>query len=255
MSAPAPSGASRIDRALIRVAAWVDQRFAWLGPYQVLVLSAVAGMVIVVPLGAASGEIYEAVHDSSGVASLDQPVLDAALRVRTPTLNQAVTLFTDLGGPVLMPVLTVLLLGILVWRWRSRTPVVLMVLAVLGSLGLTVLGKRLIARARPPFADAVPPYEQSASFPSGHTLNSTVIAGVFAYLALRRVTRDLQRVAVVVAACGWAGAMGLSRVYLGHHWLTDVLVAWTLGLALLGVIITAHRLFLALARQRAHPVT
>ncbi len=44
--------------------------------------------------------------------------------------------------------------------------------------------------------------------------------------------------------------MGLSRVYLGHHWLTDVLVAWSLALAWLGVVITAHRLFITVRRNR-----
>ena len=47
--------------------------------------------------------------------------------------------------------------------------------------------------------------------------------------------------------------MGLSRVYLGHHWLTDVLVAWALGLGWLTMVITAHRLLLTLQKATTPP--
>jgi undecaprenyl-diphosphatase len=135
-------------------------------------------------------------------------------------------------------------------RWRSRTPVVLMVIAVAGSLLMTTVGKLLIGRVRPPMSDAIPPFETSPSFPSGHTLNSTVIAGMVAYLLLRRLTSQRARVLTVVLAAGWAVAMGLSRVYLGHHWLTDVMCGWVLGLAWLTVVIAAHRMFLTARRRR-----
>ena len=101
----------------------------------------------------------------------------------------------------------------------------------------------------------MPPFETSPSFPSGHALNSTVIAGLVAYLLLRRLNSSVARVVTVVLAAAWALAMGLSRVFLGHHWLTDVMVGWTLGLAWLALVITAHRLYLTVRRRREDDTT
>jgi len=127
------------------------------------------------------------------------------------------------------------------------------VLGVAGSLTMTTVGKSLVGRVRPPQVDAVPPFEHSPSFPSGHTLNSTVIAGIVVYLLLRRLESHLARATTIVLATAWVVAMGLSRVFLGHHWLTDVAVGWTLGLAWVGVLVLAHRLFLSARRRPSQP--
>jgi undecaprenyl-diphosphatase len=137
-------------------------------------------------------------------------------------------------------------------RRRSWTPVILVAAAAFGSLLMTIAGKEAIGRLRPPLEAAVPPFESSPSFPSGHSLNAIVIAGVVAYLlVLRRSHHRRAPVLTVVLAAAFALTMGLSRVYLGHHWLTDVIVAWTLGLAWLAVVITTHRLLLTVRSRRA----
>jgi undecaprenyl-diphosphatase len=66
-----------------------------------------------------------------------------------------------------------------------------------------------------------------------------------AYLIARRLTSRLGIALCVVLAVTWAAAMGFSRIFLGHHWLTDVIFAWILGLAWLALLITAHRIVLA----------
>ena len=181
---------------------------------------------------------------------VDQPVLDQAIARRTPTNTWLVTGFTHLGGAVGMTIIASLITIVLVWRWRSRTPLILMLLAVAGSLAMTTVGKAIVGRNRPPLSEAVPPYEYAYSFPSGHALNSTVIAGIIAYLLVRRLRSSWARVITIACAVVWAVAMGLSRVFLGHHWLTDVVFGWLVGAAWVVLLITAHRLFLTIRRAR-----
>jgi membrane-associated phospholipid phosphatase len=219
--------------------------------HAVLVITALVGGLLVAGLTAAGSEVYEAVAEKNGLSGLDQPVLEGAIRWRTPLTDQLVTWFTNLGGAVGMTIIAAILTILMVWRFRSPTPLIMMVIAVAGSLTFTHVGKAIVRRVRPPLIDAIPPYEYAFSFPSGHTLNSTVIAGMIAYLVGRRLTSRVGRALCVIAAAIWAIAMGLSRVFLGHHWLTDVIFAWLVGLAWLALLITAHRIFLLVRRSQA----
>jgi undecaprenyl-diphosphatase len=233
-----------------RTLAHLFQRIShWLGPQAVLILTLLAGVTAAVTLTAATGEVYEAVVEADGVAMLDHPLLQTAIGLRTPELDAAVTGFTNLAGTVGMPILAALAMLALSLTRRSWMPVLLITAAAGGSLLMTIAGKQLTGRTRPPLADAVPPYEHSASFPSGHSLNSIVIAGIVAYLLVLRQHTLRARVLTVLGAAVFALAVGLSRVFLGHHWFTDVLGAWTLGLAWLAVVITAHRLYLTVRHR------
>lgn len=222
-------------------------------PTTALVLTALAGGLVVLGLTAAGAAVYDAVAEQDGVAQLDRPVLNRMIAWRNPTANTVITWFTNLGGPIGMTIIASAITLLMVWRWRSRTPLILMIIAVAGSLTFTSVGKAIVGRPRPPLSEAVPPYEYAFSFPSGHALNSTVIAGMVAYLVARRLHAWWSRALCVLAAATWSIAMGWSRVYLGHHWLTDVIFAWLLGLAWLLLLITAHRIFLAVWRRRPGP--
>jgi len=238
---------SPIGRTLARGAEWITRL---LGPYAALIITLVVGLAVALSLALAFGEVYESVTEADGVAGLDHPVLDAAKTVRSPALDVAITAYTNIGGTVGMPIIAVVIMIFLATRRKSWTPVILMLAAGLGSLLITVLGKPLFGRTRPDLADAIPPYEHSPSFPSGHSLNSLVIAGIVAYLVILRLKTLRARVITGALAAAFAITMGLSRVYLGHHWLTDVLAAWAIGISWLALVITAHRLYLTVRTRR-----
>jgi undecaprenyl-diphosphatase len=232
---------ARLMRVLGRVWHWSLANLA-------LVLTVLVGGGVVLGATVLAAEVYEAVVESDDLAVLDQPVLDAAVSSRTPSAEEWVTRVTDLGGTVGMPAIAVVVVTVLAVKRRSWLPVVLMAIAAAGSVLITVLGKDLAGRARPPRALAVPPWESSASFPSGHTLNATVVLGVSAYLVMLG-RRHLRSKLLVVSVVGvFVVAMGLSRVWLGHHWLTDVIAGWLVGLAWLGTVVTGHRVKVTLDR-------
>lgn len=224
------------------------------GALPLLVLTLAIGIGVAVVATWAASEVYDAVREADDVAVLDRPVLDWMLTLRSPVADTLVTWWTDVAGTIGMPIVALgFLVGFTIQR-RAWTPLVLLVAASGGSLLMTIAGKDLIGRARPPLSDAVPPYEHSPSFPSGHTLNATVIVGTIVYLLLLRQSRLVTRVWTIIAGTVFVVSVGISRVFLGHHWLTDVLAAWALGLAWLALVITAHRLYLTALRRGARPV-
>ena len=167
-----------------------------------------------------AGEVLESVTDRDGLAIWDRPVLDWMIASRTPTADGVIAWYSNAGGPLWQPI-------------------------------ITGLGKRAVGRVRPPFEESIPPHELSASFPSGHSLNAVVIAGILCYLILIHLEerRPIASGAWIAFFTVYAVTMGLSRVYLGHHWLTDVLAAWVLGLAWLAMVIGVHRLWHAMRPQ------
>jgi undecaprenyl-diphosphatase len=83
----------------------------------------------------------------------------------------------------------------------------------------------------------------SYGFPSGHTMGATLLYGLLALLAWKNVRNRAARLACVAGACLWILLIGLTRIYLGAHYLTDVLGALAAGLLWLVVCWTAFETF------------
>ncbi|PZF69067.1 phosphatidic acid phosphatase [Curtobacterium sp. MCPF17_047] len=241
---------TRVGRSVADSWAALGRRY---GALPLLLLTLLVGIGIAAVATWVASEVYDAVRESDDVAVLDRPVLDWMLTHRSPALDQGVTWWTDIAGTIGMPIVAVLFLVGLTIQRRAWTPLVLLVAASAGSLAMTIAGKDLIGRARPPLSDAVPPFEHSPSFPSGHTLNATVVVGTIVYLLLLRQSRVVARVWTIVVGTLFVLSVGVSRVFLGHHWTTDVLAAWALGLAWLALVVTAHRLYLTALHRGAEP--
>ena len=200
---------------------------------------------------AAAAVVFDDVTDREGLEDLDQPVLEAAIESRTPFWDQVITVYSYLGGPVVAIVATFLAVLGLSLLWKTWTPFLLMLVAGGGSLAMSMTSKGFVGRDRPAQEFAVTPGEPSFSFPSGHALNATIIAGVLAYLLVSRTRSGRVALVAVPLAVVHTLLMGLSRVYLGAHWLTDVVVAWPMSFAWLALILTLHQVFVHRRHRRA----
>lgn len=208
---------------------------------------AVGGAVAVAGVWATT-LLYDAVADRDGIARLDRPVLRRAMRLRGPAVDALAAGIARGFGPVGMPVVALAAGSALALRTRSPLPLATTVAAGLGSLAMTIGGKDVVRRHRPPKRDAIAPFEHSPSFPSGHALNATAVVGALAYLAALEQRSNAAQVATAAGAIGVAASVGLSRVLLGAHWFSDVVTGWVAGAGWLGVVVTAHRVRLTLDR-------
>jgi undecaprenyl-diphosphatase len=82
---------------------------------------------------------------------------------------------------------------------------------------------------------------RDTSFPSGHTLHYVCFWGFFAYLCYTYIRNGIARRLSVSFIGSMIAAVGGSRVYLGHHWLTDVLGSYSLGIGYLSALVGLHR--------------
>ena len=212
--------------------AWARPRWGWLSLLFLGVLLPLAGF------GALAEDVGE------GGLPWDEPILRWAHRHATPGLDRAAVLLSHLGywwGAVPLGVgVLVLLLAIRHWR-RAR----FFATAVGGATLLDVLAKLAFHRVRPALWKSLAP-ETSYSFPSGHAMGTMALAA--ALVVVTWPTRA--RWWVVAAGSVLVLLVGLSRVYLGVHYPSDILAGWAASLAwVAGVALLSYGKILPDRRQ------
>lgn len=166
--------------------------------------------------------------DERVLLALRQPH-DRAMPVGPHWVQASALEFTALGsGPVLVTII-LMVVGYLAIE-RRFAMIGLMLLACLGGMILSEPLKWLFMRPRPTI---VPPLAivHSTSFPSGHSMAAAVVYLTLGALLARTTTRWRLRLYFLGSALALSGLVGLSRMYLGVHYPTDVVAGWAAGVS------------------------
>jgi membrane-associated phospholipid phosphatase len=229
---------SRYPRQWRFVGRFVGRRFA---PGEAVGLVLTLGVIAVLMLGVVFGELLDNVFESDGITVADRPMLRFLAGHRQPWSITTARMITDLGSPVGVAV-TALIVGVVLARIRrSGLPLLVLLLAGGGIAVINTVVKHLVSRSRPPATGAVIG-EFGFSFPSGHAVGTTVVWLLSAWLISHGVgSQRAVRVVVWAIALLMVFAVGVSRVFLGVHYPSDVLAAWALGAAwVVSVVLTVN---------------
>jgi undecaprenyl-diphosphatase len=204
------------------IARHVQNVYAVVGIFIALgTLVALAGMWIFVQL---AGEVRQGTTQAFDVA-----VLRYIETHHSPFLDRAMLELTFLGTGLIVMTL-VLVSGMFLWLTKHKHSAMLLIVATVGGILLNNLLKMGFDRPRPQVFEWGQ-HTVSSSFPSGHSMSAATVYMTIAYLAARLQRRHFSRVLTLLAASLIVVLIGVSRLYLGVHYPTDVAAGVLLGIA------------------------
>jgi membrane-associated phospholipid phosphatase len=226
-----------------------------LDPRAYLTLHIATGLVVCLLTAWLFAALLDSVGEHDVLVHRDQAVVDWFHSSATPVGDRVFVIISLIGSPLAMAVLfgaAVLYL----WRAQQRTLLVSWVLSYVGGTVLDGVMKYVVRRPRPEFAARFLHYS-SWSFPSGHSMGSLIGFSMLAYTTVRvcRIESTLAKVGIWAGAIVVIALVGYSRIYLGVHYLSDVVAGYTLGVLWLAVCFTGLQMVSRRAELRRAPTT
>ena len=185
---------------------------------------------------------YIGMHQHTGIGTLNQPVLSWIVKHRQPQITDVMKIITTTASPLVLT--AVICIGAIIWAVINREvwrPLLLVSATGVAAAASTAL-KVLTSNGRPPQIDMIKPLETDYSFPSSHTIGIVVCLLVLSYLICSRRPSGWRFFGWTIITIIGVGIISASRLYLGYHWLTDVVASIGLGFIILAVAIIIDRL-------------
>ena len=171
------------------------------------------------------------------ITSLDAAIMQALHLDATPGLTRVMETLTWIGSPAVVCPVMIVAVAIL-WLRGLRRQALLLLIAVGGGGTLDTALKLYFRRIRPDVPWAML-HEHSFTFPSGHSVIAVALYGMILYLLLRLMHTTWQKAAAVLGALALAAGIGISRIYLGVHYPSDVAAGYFVGAVWVLAVIAA----------------
>jgi membrane-associated phospholipid phosphatase len=216
-----------------------------------------APMLLVVAVGGAAalgaGYLFVVLSEqitviTSAVYHTDQAVHTWFGNERQPAITTLFTAATNLGSTIGLGAIVAVAGGTLLARKERASAVFIVVTAAVGAL-LNLGLKLIFARARPDLASAIA-VARWYSFPSGHAMDSFIAFGALGYVELRQPWPWVAKSAGLALALTTMVLIGVSRVYLGVHWASDIAAGWSAGTVWVASAVVAFEMVLHLRARR-----
>ena len=166
----------------------------------------------------------------------DTRIVNLIYTFRSETLNNVMLLVTNLATLHIV-FIGLAVIGFLLFALNLLPYFYALVLSAAGGEMIYWVIKNLIQRPRPPSINALI-LAHGFSFPSGHTFVAFSFYGLLAYIVYRTSTKKIWKIGAITGGMTIIGVIGLSRVYLGVHWPSDIFASFALGAAWLTLLIT-----------------
>lgn len=200
------------------------------------------GIVITLMIGEDFIELAVLLRQESPLMlDFDQSVYRWAASMRSNPATMFFVAFTHLGGPIGLAVLALGVAALLFIRGHRGLAWYVAITGCGGGL-MNLLLKGLFERARPDLAEALR-QAHGYSFPSGHAMGSMIVLGSLAYVMARAWGPWRLRSATIALLIASILTVGLSRVYLGVHWISDIGAGFAAGFVWLVVATVAFEAF------------
>lgn len=247
VKARAKSGSAWVEKS--RIGKWAIGHSGLKGSYAPILLVVAAGSIAAVGAGYLFIQLAENITlTASAVYRVDQVIHTWFGHERQAAMTVLFDTATTIGGSVGLGVIAAIVAAtLLVLKQRASAIFVAVTVGVGALLNLGL--KMIFARTRPDLTAALVA-ARWYSFPSGHAMDSFITFGMLAYLVLRQPWRWAVKSACLAIALTMVVLVGISRVYLGVHWASDIAGGWTAGTVWLTSAVVSFEMLLRLRQRR-----